>query len=106
MKNLPKRNATHIQEDRSRNAFCNILPNHLFVSRNQFESDYGTDIIIELVTLSGHVTNYQCQIQLKSQKNGKFRMDGSYSYPVPVKTINYLINQPNSLFVVYLENTN
>ncbi|MBK5262143.1 MAG: DUF4365 domain-containing protein [Peptostreptococcaceae bacterium] len=106
MRNLPKRNATHIQEDRSRNAFCSILPSHLFVCRNQFESDYGTDILIELVTLSGYVTNYQCQIQLKSQKNGKFRMGGGFSYPVPVKTINYLINQPNSLFIIYLENMN
>jgi hypothetical protein len=104
MENLPKRSETHIQEERSRRAFRKVIPDHLFVIRDQFENDYGVDLILELVTLSGHVTNYQCQVQLKSVEQGKVKSDGSLNYAVPVKTINYLINQPSSIFVVYPEN--
>lgn len=104
MDNLPKRSNTHGQEYRSRQAFRSKVPDNLFVVRDETTDDYGNDLIIELIMPSGSVSNFRSHIQLKSVRNGKLNSDRSFSYPVPIKTINYLLNQPNSFFVVYLEN--
>lgn len=83
-----------------------IVPESMFIIRDHTDNDYGTDMSLELIMPSGYVTNFRSHVQLKSVKNGKLNKDNSFSYPAPIKTINYLINQPNSLFIIYLENKN
>jgi len=46
------------------------------------------------------MTNIRSHIQLKSKSN-KINKEGKFSYPVPIKTINYLLNSLNSLFMVF-----
>lgn len=103
MKNYPSTSETHKQERRSIRAFNEAVSEEMFIVRNEREDDYGVDLSLELVFNSIIVTNIRSQIQLKSDTDGKRNKDGTYSYPVPIVNINYLMNQPNSLFVVYVE---
>jgi hypothetical protein len=59
------------------------------------------DIIIEALADNGkHPTNIRSHAQVKSSTK-KPNKDGSYSYSVPFSNLNYLLNNPNSLYVFY-----
>lgn len=106
MLNYPMSNGSHDQERRSKIAFINAVPQDLFIIREESEIDYGIDIILELKMQVQYAINYRVYVQMKDKILGKRNADGSFSYQVPVSTINYLHNQPNSIFVIYLENEN
>ncbi|MFC3767684.1 DUF4365 domain-containing protein [Paenibacillus sp. GCM10012303] len=106
MTNLPVSGDTHDQERRSVLAFSNLVPADLFLIREENGGDYGVDRILELRFSGKAITNFRAHSQLKSVLNGHRNTDGSLSFPVPIKTLNYLLNQPNSLFFVYVENEN
>lgn len=98
----PACNGSHDQQHHSKKAFMNIVPDEIFIIRPESGDDYGTDIILELRMASKYAVNYKVHVQLKDKINAKRNLDDSLSYQVPVKTINYLRNQPNSVFVIYL----
>jgi hypothetical protein len=100
--NLPMSSDSHDKERRSKLAFDSIVPGDLFIVRNEDGGDYGVDKILELKLLGTQMSNFRSCVQLKGTSANK-NTDGSYVFPVPINTISYLINQTNSIFVVYLE---
>lgn len=110
MANLPVRGDTHDQEQRSISKLKSILPKELFIIRKEGDtdgcSDYGVDIMLELRQSIRYVTNYRSQLQLKCVRNSLRNDDRTFSYSIQLSTLNYLMNQPNSLFAIFLENEN
>lgn len=104
MDNLPSSSSTHDQERRSRLRFQMLIPDGLFLYREENGGDYGVDMILELKTAGKSMSNFRSHAQLKSVQNPQRNTDGTFSFPVPIKTLNYLLNQIASVFVVYLEN--
>lgn len=102
--NLPQRLETYDQEDESIDKFRVMVPKGKFLIRNETGGDYGVDLILELRKEKRLVTNFRTHIQMKSVVSAVRNGDGSFSFPVPITTLNYLMNQPNSMFVIYLAN--
>lgn len=101
MEYLPKFHPSHLQEKNSIQELGKLLPNNFFILRAEDGGDYGVDRIIEVIQ-DGNVTNIRSHIQVKS--TGKqSRISGFIKYPVPINTLNYLINSLNSIFLVYYE---
>jgi hypothetical protein len=100
--NLPISAESHDQERLSVLKFELIVPADKFIVRGETGGDYGVDRILELKTNAKFLTNYRSSIQLKSVQESKRNQDGSFSYPVSIDTLNYLMNQPNSIFAIYL----
>ncbi|ANE45940.1 hypothetical protein SY83_06140 [Paenibacillus swuensis] len=105
MDNLPKSAESHDKERRSKLAFDLIVPDHLFLVRDEAGGDYGVDKILELKLVGTHMSNFRSHIQLKCTSKTR-SANGSITFSVPIKTLSYLLNQPNSLFVVYIESEN
>ncbi|MFZ5824167.1 MAG: DUF4365 domain-containing protein [Bacillota bacterium] len=104
MANLPESSPSHDQERRSKLAFWAAIPEELFLVREETGvMDYGADYVLEARIHKTKLTNLRTHVQLKSVSTGKLLTDGSLSFPCPTKNINYLSNQPNSLFVIYSE---
>jgi len=104
--NLPQRLETYDQEEESIDKFRNMVPKDKFLIRNETGGDYGIDLILELRKEKRLVTNFRTHIQMKSVFNAIRNVDGSFSFPVSITTLNYLMNQPNSIFVIYLVSEN
>ncbi|AHN24424.1 DUF4365 domain-containing protein [Lysinibacillus varians] len=106
--NLPESADEHEQEENSILALKNILKNKNFIIRDIRENDYGVDLNIEVKIVGNnkkYASNFISQVQIKDKINSENikNKDGTYSFPVKTKTINYLSNQPASLFLIYLE---
>jgi len=99
MVNLPQIHASHHQEKISIRKLEHILPNNLFILRAEDGGDYGVDRIIEVIK-NGSVTNIRSHIQIKSINKSSDKK-GIIKYPIERKTLNYLLNSLNSLFLVY-----
>lgn len=102
--NLPQRLETYDQEEKSIDKFRAMVPKDKFLTRNETGADYGIDIILELKKEKNLVTNFRAHIQMKSIVRAVRNVDGSFSFPVPIITLNYLMNQSNSIFMIYLVN--
>ncbi|MEL7832792.1 tetratricopeptide repeat protein [Fodinibius sp. Rm-B-1B1-1] len=98
MGNLPQHHSSHKQEAKSLGKLRELLPNDLFILRSEDGGDYGVDRILEVVS-DGSVTNIRAHVQVKSQK--KETKSDSVRFPVPINTINYLLNTIHSLFIIY-----
>ena len=98
---LPERPQEHANADLGVRKFCELFTDPWFIAREESKSDYGIDIVIEALTDNGkHPTNIRSHAQVKSSAK-KPNADGSYSYSVPFSNLNYLLNNPNSLYAFY-----
>ncbi|MHB8840864.1 MAG: DUF4365 domain-containing protein [Candidatus Aquicultor sp.] len=98
---LPQRPKEHVHSDLGVRKFYELFTDPWFIAREESRSDYGVDIVIEALTDGGkHPTNIRSHAQVKSSTK-KPNADGSYSYSVPFSNLNYLLNNPNSLYVFY-----
>lgn len=70
-----------------------------FLIQQRDRRDYGTDFQLES-KLSGRVTNFRIHVQLKSTRK-LANSDGSISISVARKNLNYMLSQPNSIYVCY-----
>lgn len=106
--NLPEVHKTHDQERRSIRAFRDVMEDGNFIVRDVRAEDYGVDLSLEIKINRKYASNFKVSIQMKDVLNSQkiIKEDKSYSYPVSIKNINYLSNQPNSLYMIYLENEN
>lgn len=104
MDNLPQSTSTHDQERKALIRLSNTVPMGLFILREEDGGDYGVDRILELRQDTTLVTNHRIHLQLKSEEDAQRNKDGTYSFPIPISNLNYLMNQPHSLFIVYLMN--
>jgi hypothetical protein len=98
---LPQRPQEHVHADLGVRKFCELFTDPWFITREESKSDYGIDIVIEALTDNGkHPTNIRSHAQVKSSTK-KPNADGSYSYSVPFSNLNYLLNNPKSLYAFY-----
>ncbi len=70
--------------------------------RPEVAPDYGVDRSIELVVESSP-TNYRALVQVKARGEVPPNDDGSYSLSVETSNFNYLLNAPNSAYVLYVQ---
>lgn len=103
--NLPQVSKTHMQEWTSIREFKNIMEDGHFIIREEGKSDYGVDLSLEIILDKKYASNYRISIQMKDKlKSINIKnKDSTYSYPIPVKTLCYLLNSPNSIVVLYFE---
>lgn len=76
------------------------MPVEDFVLRDERTEDYGVDVSVE-VLVSGKATNCRAQIQIKARSGLCANVDGSFSVPIDVANINYLMNGPCPVYVLY-----
>lgn len=72
-----------------------------FVIQQKDRHDYGTDFQIE-VSQSHAMTNFRVHVQLKGT-NKERNQDGSISISIERTNLNYLLSQPDSIYVCYHE---
>jgi tetratricopeptide (TPR) repeat protein len=101
MENLPQIHPSHVQEKISIQRLELALLKNLFILRSEDGGDYGVDRILEVIK-DGYATNIRSHIQIKSKKSTTSK-NNFLKFPVPVATLNYLLNSLNSIFIIYAE---
>lgn len=101
LSSLPQRSQEHIYSDLGVRKFCELFNDPWFIAREEAKNDYGTDVVLEAIIDNGkHPTNVRSHAQVKASTK-KPNADGSYSYSVSFSNLNYLLNNPNSLYIFY-----
>ena len=101
LKNLPKSDDNEELQQLSLKALKSILPTNKFLLRDERVDDKGVDASLE-VKHEQSFTNFRSQIQLKGTSSDKQNKDGSVSHSVSTSNLNYLLNNPISLYIVYI----
>lgn len=104
----PKRDRQDTLQQLSLKAFQAVLPTDKFLFRDERVDDKGVDGALEVV-VNDTFRNCRAQVQLKSTDDGpeKFnKTDGSYSLSVDTSNLNYLMNGPCPLYVIWFSKTN
>jgi tetratricopeptide (TPR) repeat protein len=95
---LPTRHRNHEIEAAAVLAFETLVAGCVdVIIQGRDRTDYGVDVQVEVVDRS-HPTNARIQVQLKGTEQ-PLNADGSVSVSVDRANLNYLLNQPYSLFV-------
>ena len=105
LNNLPGVSKAAGLEERSIKAFQARLSEERFGIRDQSKSDFGVDLTLE-ARFNGKATNYQANVQLKGRSSLRALKDGSYSVPIKISNINYLLSGAFALYVLYIEQEN
>ena len=74
-----------------------------FMLQSKDEHDYGTDVVLEALE-NEWSTNFRVHLQLKST-GAAAANDGSLGVQVQTTNLNYLLSQPESVYVLYAEAT-
>lgn len=103
----PKRDRQDTLQQLSLKAFQAILPTDKFLFRDERVDDKGVDGALEVV-VNDTFRNCRAQVQLKSTDDGpeKFNKDGSYSLSVDTANLNYLMNGPCPMYVMWFSTAN
>jgi hypothetical protein len=102
---LPERPTEHVNSDIARQRFRQLFTDPLFIVREETDNDYGVDICIEALVNNGtSPTNIRAHVQLKASSK-KRNTDGTYSYSVSRRNLNYLLNSPGSFYAFYSTTT-
>jgi hypothetical protein len=102
---LPTADRNAELQRRSIVAFRASLPADKFVFRDERTEDAGVDGSLELLIGSSQ-TNLRSQVQLKSTDSDSSNEDGSVSVPVKASNLNYLLNGPSPLYILYIAERN
>ena len=70
------------------------------ILRDERTNDWGVDCSLE-VRLSGFMTNFRAQVQLKASAEVSVLKDGSVSHSVKVSNLNYLLNGVAPIYILY-----
>lgn len=98
---LPKGDRSDDLQQESLTAFRVAMPSERFLFRDERTDDKGVDGSLELKVPAGF-TNVRSQVQLKSTDAADLNVDGSLSLSVAVSNLNYLLNGPSPLYVVWI----
>lgn len=100
LNDLPERHPTHDTAEAAESAFRDTVDSSgHFVIQQSDRHDYGTDIHIEAREGSS-MTNLRVHVQLKGTRS-EANTDGSVSIGVARTNLNYLLSQPDSIYVCY-----
>ncbi|MGC2236900.1 MAG: DUF4365 domain-containing protein [Pyrinomonadaceae bacterium] len=102
LSNLPKSDSNDELEDISLAALNSFLPKDKFYLRDARVKDKGVDATLE-VKINGFSANFNAQIQLKATRKKKPNKDNIFSYSIKTSNLNYLLNFPLSLYILYIE---
>jgi hypothetical protein len=97
---LPRISAEKLFEQQSLDALRSQLPADKFICRDERLTDYGVDVSLELIHESCP-TNIRCLLQLKARHGLSPKADGSISLSVETSNLNYLLNSPSSIVVLF-----
>ena len=100
---LPQIHPNHELESRSVTAFSSLVQETM-VFRPESHRDYGVDGELE-VKLNGAATNLRAKVQLKAASSVTANGDGSASYPIKTSNLNYLLNGPSPIYILYDDTT-
>lgn len=101
---LPRVDEAAVLQTKSFHALRDRLPAERFIIRDERFEDYGVDLTLE-VRAGTHATNCRAQVQLKGRTKCEPNADGSFSLPIEVTNLNYLLNGPCPLYVLYRPET-
>nr|VFK21854.1 MAG: protein of unknown function (DUF4365) [Candidatus Kentron sp. LPFa]VFK35237.1 MAG: protein of unknown function (DUF4365) [Candidatus Kentron sp. LPFa] len=97
---LPQRPSAHDTAEAAETAFRHAINAHeLFIVQREDRNDYGTDVQIEARDGKA-MTNIRVHVQLKGTKSDG-NTDDSISVTVDRTNLNYLLMQPDSIYVCY-----
>lgn len=82
-------------------AFKSFLPPDRFVIRDERIEDAGIDASLELL-INSRYTNFRSQIQLKGTDKAITNTDGALSVQIAPANLNYLLNGPSPLYILYV----
>lgn len=100
-------------EQLSLNALRSSLPQDKFLFRDERVDDKGVDGTLETKiprvgasagtrAAGSHFTNCRSQVQLKSTDISQRNSDGTVSHPVETSNLNYLLNGPSPLYLLWI----
>ncbi len=98
---LPRSDRAAELEELSFKALDGALPPDRFCLRDQRGKDKGVDASLELL-IDGCYTNLLAHVQLKGTDSQDPNEDGSVSVSVAASNVNYLLNGPSPLYVLYV----
>jgi hypothetical protein len=101
---LPEADTYANSQRKSFNKFKALLPENLFVFRDEPSDDAGVDGSLEIL-VGGKYTNMRAQVQLKSRQKKKAKKDESITFPIKTSNLNYLLNGLLGLYVLYIGET-
>lgn len=82
-----------------------LLPNDKFVFRDERIDDAGVDGSLELLIGSAY-TDLRAQVQIKSTESTPSNRDGAIPISIRVSNLNYLLNGPSALYLLYVASYN
>lgn len=104
MQNLPQIPYSKKQEEKSLAKFKALFNENKFLIRDERNVDYGVDLRLELISDQRNATNITIDVQIKSIKNGKYNTKRGLTFSkIVTNNLNYLLNSPYSIYVVYSE---
>lgn len=77
-----------------------LLDQDAILFRDERTEDYGVDGTFEL-KVSGGMTNFRAQVQLKGTLSAEANQDGSISLSVNTANLNYLLNGTSPIYVLF-----
>jgi len=101
---LPESDRNDELEELSVQALTGAFPVDRFRIRVEPGKDRGADRYLE-IKVSGNDTNCRSQIQLKSKEAATPNADGSESKSIDVSNLNYMLNGPCPMYVLFIAST-
>lgn len=101
---LPKVDRNAELQEFSLSAVRLAFPPKIFRVRDERSSDYGVDLSLEVIRQRG-ATNARAHVQVKSCGHADANQDGSISYSISSSNLNYLLNGPSPLYLLYVHST-
>lgn len=98
---LPKADRNAELQRLSLGALQAFLPADKFLFRDERADDAGVDGSLELLIDSAY-TDLRSQIQIKSTESTRTARDGTISISIRVSNLNYLLNGPSPLYLLYV----
>lgn len=98
---LPKADRNAELQRRSLGALKAFLPPDRFLFRDERVDDAGVDGSLELLIDSSY-TDLRSQVQIKSTDSTRTNQDGTISISIRVSNLNYLLNGPSPLYLLYV----
>jgi hypothetical protein len=99
---LPQYKRTAELQRLSIQALRGCLPVNRILFRGEPDEDAGVDGELE-VLFDGHYANCRSKVQLKATDTGTSNKDGSVSLSVETSNLNYLLNGPSPLYILYVD---
>lgn len=98
---LPEADDASALERKSLQAFRQVVPIDRLLVRDERTDDFGVDLSLE-VLINSQATNCRGHVQIKGRSKLDPNSDGTFSAPFPVQSVNYLLNGPVPICVLYL----